>query len=110
MGPPDRPPLPDRAPTLPERPPNLPERQPNLPERNQDKQSVSALVNSYQQRMSGNWQGRDANRNTTSWQGFSQSAQNNQNNNWQQVETTSHFYATNETGGFGNTIFGSGAY
>ncbi|CAB3231870.1 unnamed protein product, partial [Arctia plantaginis] len=102
-GPPDRPPLPDRAPTLPERPPNLPERQPNISERNQDKQSVSALVNSYQQRMSGNWQGRDGNRNTTSWQGYSQSSQNSQNNNWQNVETTSHFYSTSETAYGGNS-------
>ncbi|XP_075989206.1 spectrin beta chain, non-erythrocytic 5 kst [Anticarsia gemmatalis] len=88
-GPPDRPPVPERAPNLPERGPNLPERQPTSAERqSQDKQSVSALVNSYQQRMTGNWQGRDGNRNATSWQAYSQ---NSQNNNWQNVET-SHFY------------------
>lgn len=89
-GPPHRPPLPDRPPTLPERGPNIPERNA------QEKQSVSALVNSYQQRMTGNWQQRDAkdanaNR-TASWQGYAS------NNNWQNVETTSHFYATSETG------------
>ncbi|PZC71010.1 hypothetical protein B5X24_HaOG214442 [Helicoverpa armigera] len=103
-GPPDRPPLPERAPNLPERGPNLPERAPNLPERHStmertnaqgEKQSVSALVNSYQQRMTGNWQGRDGNgnrANTGSWQGSTQ------NNNWQSVETTSHFYSTSDTG------------
>nr|XP_049703877.1 spectrin beta chain, non-erythrocytic 1 isoform X2 [Helicoverpa armigera] len=102
-GPPDRPPLPERAPNLPERGPNLPERAPNLPERHStmertsaqgEKQSVSALVNSYQQRMTGNWQGRDGNgnrANTGSWQGSTQ------NNNWQSVETTSHFYSTSDT-------------
>ncbi|KAF9407355.1 hypothetical protein HW555_012596, partial [Spodoptera exigua] len=101
-GPPHRPPLPERAPTLPERGPNLPERGPNIPDRNtQEKQSVSALVNSYQQRMTGNWQQRDAkdanaNR-TASWQGYAS------NNNWQNVETTSHFYATSETAYGGNS-------
>ncbi|XP_026745926.1 spectrin beta chain, non-erythrocytic 1 isoform X2 [Trichoplusia ni] len=109
-GPPDRPPLPDRPPNLPERGPNLPERHPNLAERHpnlaerQTDKSVSALVNSYQQRMSGNWQGRDANanasvRNTASWQGYA----SGQNNNWQSVETTSHFYSTSDTAYGGNS-------
>ncbi|XP_037299211.1 spectrin alpha chain, non-erythrocytic 1 isoform X2 [Manduca sexta] len=106
--PPERPPerapaLPSRPPALPERGPNLPERVPNvtnvpnapnvpsLPERNNnpDKQSVTALVNSYQQRMSGTWQGRDSNKNHA-WQ------YEKQNNNYQNVETTSHFYSTSE--------------
>lgn len=44
----------------------------------------------------GNWQGRDANanRNTTSWQGYP----SGQNNNWQAAETTTHFYSSSETG------------
>ncbi|XP_037875798.1 spectrin alpha chain, non-erythrocytic 1 isoform X1 [Bombyx mori] len=96
MGPPERPPsLPDRPPALPERAPNLPERNSNANDRGE--RSVTALVDSYQQRMSGSWQGKDANRNTT-WQ------QERQNNNYTNVET-SHFYSSEAAYGGG----GSGA-
>ncbi|XP_013135831.1 PREDICTED: spectrin beta chain-like [Papilio polytes] len=110
--PPERPPVPDRAPALPERGPNLPERVPHTTERipterperlerasmiaerglleKNPQQSVTALVNSYQQKMSRSWQEKDQNRNPT-WQGQGQG----QNNNWQTVET-SHFYSTSE--------------
>ncbi|CAG9789926.1 unnamed protein product [Diatraea saccharalis] len=101
---------PDRPPALPERGPNLPERGPSLPERNAnmsertanmsernanlpEKQSVHALVNSFQQRMTGSYQTRD-NRNTWSLE--------RQNNNWQNVETTSHFYTASELAYGGN--------
>ncbi|KAL0808290.1 hypothetical protein ABMA28_012785 [Loxostege sticticalis] len=127
-GPPDRPNVPERAPNLPERGPNIPERGPNIPERgpivpergpmlpergpnlperpmlperhdrNPEKQSVHALVNSYQQRMTGSYQGppREQNRNST-W------SLERQNNNWQSVETTSHFYTASELAYGGNS-------
>ncbi|KPJ18807.1 Spectrin beta chain, brain 4 [Papilio machaon] len=112
--PPERPPIPDRAPALPERGPNLPERVPHTTDRIPDRpdrlerasmiaerglleknpqQSVTALVNSYQQKMSRSWQEKDQNRNPT-WQGQGQGQ--GQNNNWQTVETTSHFYSASE--------------
>lgn len=65
---------------------NMPDRHSHMPERG-EKQSVTALVNSYQQRMSRNSQ--DVNRNPV-WE--------RQNNNWQNVETTSHFYSASEIG------------
>ncbi|XP_046975216.1 spectrin beta chain, non-erythrocytic 5 isoform X2 [Vanessa cardui] len=124
-GPPDRPPtIPERAPVIPERGPNIPERNSNILERmdrgnsnerydkgdrsssermsNYDKssmerqnpgekQSVTALVNSYQQRMSKSYQEKvDPNRNSGGWQNYER-----QNNNWQGVET-SHFYSASE--------------
>ncbi|XP_045541118.1 spectrin beta chain [Papilio machaon] len=112
--PPERPPIPDRAPALPERGPNLPERVPHTTDRIPDRpdrlerasmiaerglleknpqQSVTALVNSYQQKMSRSWQEKDQNRNP-SWPGQGQGQ--GQNNNWQTVETTSHFYSASE--------------
>ncbi|KAI8427256.1 hypothetical protein MSG28_014849 [Choristoneura fumiferana] len=113
-GPPDRPPaIPERQPNIPERQPNIPERQPNIPERQtniperqpnipeRQPNQVSALVNSYQQRVS-----RDQNRNMPSaWQNYER-----QNNNWG-VET-SHFYSASELAYGGNqrpaSVAGSG--
>nr|XP_026497231.1 uncharacterized protein LOC113401518 isoform X1 [Vanessa tameamea] len=58
-----------------------------------EKQSVTALVNSYQQRMSKSYQEKvDPNRNSGGWQNYER-----QNNNWQGVET-SHFYSASELG------------
>ncbi|CAK1587955.1 unnamed protein product [Parnassius mnemosyne] len=109
----ERPPvIPDRAPALPERGPNLPERRMSsinergeraanvterssmIAERGHEKnpqQSVTALVNSYQQRMTKSFPEKDENKNAT-WQ------YERQNNNWQGagVETTSHFYSASE--------------
>ncbi|XP_052755503.1 spectrin alpha chain, non-erythrocytic 1 isoform X2 [Galleria mellonella] len=58
-----------------------------------EKQSVTALVNSYQQRMTTSYQGRDGNRNTYT---------ERPNNNWQNVETTSHFYTASELAAYAN--------
>lgn len=103
--------IPERPPILPERGPNLPERQSytermttiterhsNLHERpittdrgsNQAEKSVTALVNSYQQRV-GAGPPRDVNRNSTSWH-----ERERQNNNYQNVETT--VYSTSDAG------------
>ncbi|CAH0730725.1 unnamed protein product, partial [Brenthis ino] len=113
--------LPERGPNIPERSsipergPNIPERGPAVPERvdrtnNNDRndrserssserseKSVTALVNSYQQRMSKSYHEKaDPNRNSGGWQNNErQSSQNSQNNNWQGVET-SHFYSASE--------------
>ncbi|XP_068625866.1 spectrin beta chain, non-erythrocytic 5 isoform X2 [Battus philenor] len=109
-GPPARPPaLPERAPALPERGPNLPERVAHTTERITERteraerasmiaerglleknpqQSVTALVNSYQQKMTRSWQEKDQNRNPA-WQ------QERQNNNWQ-AESGSQFYSASE--------------
>ncbi|VVD03112.1 unnamed protein product [Leptidea sinapis] len=49
-----------------------------------EKQSVSSLVNSYQQKVKSS-QEKEPNRNSAGW-----------NSNWQGVETTSHFYTASE--------------
>ncbi|XP_060809257.1 spectrin beta chain, non-erythrocytic 5 isoform X2 [Amyelois transitella] len=86
-GPPDRPPVPERA------RPDPPDRRTEWQQ--PEKQSVTALVNSYQQRMSG----RDGNKNWT-YEGHN-------------VETTSHFYTASELAYGGNaqrpaSVAGSG--
>ncbi|XP_049883110.1 spectrin beta chain, non-erythrocytic 5 isoform X2 [Pectinophora gossypiella] len=98
------PPLPLSGP--PDRPPALPERSSQSERNNPEKQSVTALVNSYQQRM----RHQDVNRNP-SWHQNTQNMQNVpqnttqgfQNNNWQNVETTSHFYTASELAYGGNS-------
>ncbi|XP_059044966.1 spectrin alpha chain, non-erythrocytic 1 [Achroia grisella] len=83
--------IPERGQSIPERGPSVPERGQSIPERydraQPEKQSVTALVNSYQQRMTTSYQGRDGNRNIQ---------YERPNNNWQNVETTSHFYSASE--------------
>ncbi|XP_045456798.1 spectrin beta chain, non-erythrocytic 5 [Melitaea cinxia] len=126
-GPPDRPPtIPERAPMLPERGPNIPERMgdrnANLPDRydrsdrsssersNYDKsdKSVTALVNSYQQRMARSYTEKEPAR-SSGWN------YERQNNNWQ-ASDSSQFYSASELaygGGSGNntrpaSVAGSG--
>ncbi|XP_045489789.1 spectrin beta chain, non-erythrocytic 1 isoform X1 [Pieris rapae] len=55
----------------------------------QGDKSVTAMVNSYQQKVNKNWQEKEKN---PSW-----------NNNWQGVETTSHFYSASELAYGGNS-------
>ncbi|GBP27213.1 Spectrin beta chain, non-erythrocytic 5 [Eumeta japonica] len=129
------PPLPASGPpTLPERPPALPERGPNLPERvsnvaerasnmserlpnipdrtskpaGQEKPGqVSALVNSYQQRMTRqSWQEtRNNNDRNSTWQSTGQiSTWDGRNNNHAQPET-SQFYSASEFVSSGKACF-----
>ncbi|XP_048485825.1 spectrin beta chain, non-erythrocytic 5 [Plutella xylostella] len=83
--------VPERGPKLPERGPSVPERGPSVPERNNtEKQSVTALVSRYQQQQQ-QQQRVDNNNARHTW-----SERERQNNNWQNVETTSHFYTASE--------------
>ncbi|KAJ0169742.1 hypothetical protein K1T71_014348 [Dendrolimus kikuchii] len=95
---------PDRALTSPDRAVISPDRAITSPDRREhstrdsissdrgSEKSVTALVNSYQQRMSGSWQGRDANRNTYH-------SYERQNNNYQNVESSQFYTADMAYGG-----------
>ncbi|XP_039761830.1 spectrin beta chain, non-erythrocytic 5 isoform X2 [Pararge aegeria] len=124
--------IPDRGPNIPERGPNIPDRNLNMPERgpnvldrgsnvheridrsnNNDRgsserslndrgeKSVTALVNSYQQRMSRSYHEKVDPRSSAAaagWQGYER-----QNNNWQGVESSSHFYTASDLAYGGGT-------